>query len=413
MANMQSLMESWRRYGGRLDEVLQERSVMKEKYPYKAIYVVGPSGAGKIYLGGKIGIPSEFITANTDARVENVFKAYDIPLTFSTDKGSDEDRLQQNMRTMLQNAQGGHVTNLVLKGSPLLFDTTGEDPTKISGRASRLVEMGYDVAIFQIVVPPQVSIARDRERGEEGGRSVGAARVEKINTDYQDAVVTGKGYSVNAAKINKAAGGNFVTILAGDVVPNIYALDSFGKFKAGDLTVSKEDAAAVGNPSFAKVQGMIKDATAGLKVFLSNQVNPKGAAILAGQKALINAVGGEKLIDSEGNKVAGFTRGQSVTDLWAVRGTKWAMIPQVTAALAAMGGDPGEQVKAAVRKTNKELPHRGPGDPKTARDTLDGKPVPKMSKYQARGSDKYDLEKGYTGQGTASAMRNPRNKNKG
>ena len=52
--SMRLLMESWRVYENE-EQMIQERSIMKEKYPFKAIYVVGPAGAGKSYLGSQIG----------------------------------------------------------------------------------------------------------------------------------------------------------------------------------------------------------------------------------------------------------------------------------------------------------------------------------------------------------------------
>lgn len=400
------LFESWRMFE-REEEVLQERSIMKEKFPFKAIYIVGPAGAGKSYLGSKVGIPGDFITSNTDVRVENVFRAYNIPLKFASSPDgtppSDIEILQQNSRTILQNADTGHTTNLVLKGAPLLFDTTGEQVSKISGRIQRLVDMGYDVAVFQITVPPSVSVSRDAERGEEGGRSVGAERVDSINREYQNAVVKGKGYNKSAEKINQVAGGNYVTILGDDVIPNIYALDSFGKFKAGDLTVSKEDAAAVGNPSFAEVKGMVQKAKGDLASFLSggNQ-NPKGQAMVAGMKALIGAMGSVSLEKGFGKA---FSRGQSLRDLFAVRGTKWGEIPAVKKAILAMGGDPGSQVSGAVRGKRGT---RYPGSPESITQhtsTAGGRtsPRPKLSKYQARGSDEYDPEQG--GESTTKARR--------
>tara|TARA_Y100001973_G_scaffold106477_1_gene184640 strand:+ start:4417 stop:5586 length:1170 start_codon:yes stop_codon:yes gene_type:complete len=389
---MERLFESWRMFE-REEEVIQERSIMKEKYPFKAIYVVGPAGAGKSYLGSQIGIPGDFITSNTDARVENVFRAYNIPLTFAGhdpekgEKPSDLEVLQQNARHILQNADAGHTTNLVLKGAPLLFDTTGENVTKISGRIQRLVDMGYDVAVFQITVPPSVSVSRDVERGEEGGRSVGAKRVDKINRDYQKAVVQDKGYEKKAQEINKVAGGPYVTILGGGVIPNIYALADFKGKKAGDLTVSDEEAKEVGLPSFAKVKGMVAQAKKDLAGFLSGgNKNPKGQAMVAGMKAMIGAMGSEKL---EGIP-KGFSRGQSLKDLFVVRGTKWAQIPAIKKAIMAMGGDPGEQVTGAVRgKTGS----RYPGEPESiAQSTAQrGRKGlrPKMTKHQARGTDEY------------------------
>ena len=403
--NMSHLMENWRRFE-MMESVLQERSIMKEKYPFKAIYVVGPAGAGKSYLGTKIGIPKDFITSNTDARVENVFRAYNIPLKFAGGEGeepSDLEKLQQNARTILQNADAGHTTNLVLKGAPLLFDTTGENVSKISGRIQRLVDMGYDVAVFQISVPPSVSVSRDKQRGVEGGRSVGADRVDKINKDYQKAVVQDKGYLKSAGAINKVAGGNYVTVLGGGVVPNIYALESFGKFNAGDLTVSDEEAAAVGNPSFEQVKGMVDKAQKQLSSFLGGLQNPKGQAIVAGMKGLISAMGSEKV------NIKAFSRGQSVKDLWAVRGTKWAQVPAVAQALKAMGGDPGIAVSGAVRGKKGS---RYPGEPESIRGSAKkrGKEGTKLSKYQSRGSDYF--MPGTTGYGSGETTAGARHRKK-
>ena len=387
--SMRRLMESWRLYENE-EQLIQEKSIMKEKYPFKAIYVVGPAGAGKSYLGSQIGIPGDFITSNTDARVENVFRAYNIPLKFAGSEGeppSDLEVLQQNARTILQNADAGHTTNLVLKGAPMLFDTTGENVTKISGRIQRLVDMGYDVAVFQITVPPSVSVSRDVERGEEGGRSVGADRVDKINRQYQQQVVKDKGYEKAAQEINKVAGGPYVTILGGGVIPNIYALADFKGKKAGDLTVSDEEAKEVGMPSFAQVKGMVAQAKKDLAGFLSGgNKNPKGQAMVAGMRALVSAMGSEKL-EGMGK---GFSRGQSLRDLFAVRGTKWGQIPAVKKAIVAMGGDPGIQVTGAVRGKKGS---RYPGEPEsiaqsTAQRGRKGQ-RPKLTKYQARGTDEY------------------------
>jgi hypothetical protein len=392
MSSMRLLMENWRQFES-AETMLQERSIMKEKYPFKAVYVVGPAGAGKSYLGGKVGIPSDFITSNTDARIENVFAAYNIPLTFADDEASDMAKLQQNVRTILQNADHGHATNLVLKGAPLLFDTTGEGIEKISGRIQRLVDMGYDVAVLQINVPPSVSVSRDKQRGEGGGRSVGAERVDKINRAYQEKVVKGQGYAKAAGAINKTAGGGYVTILGGAVIPNIYALDSFGKFKEGDLTVSEEEAAAVGNPSFEQVKKMVDQAVQDMAGFLGTLKNPKGNAIVAGMKALISGLGSDASAKDAGMP-KGFSRGQSVRDLWAVRGTAWAQIPAVSSALQAMGGDPGIAVSGAVRGKKGA---RFPGEPGTVRGasrkhgTLKpSDPNPKMTYRQAKGEQEYD-----------------------
>ncbi len=39
---------------------IKEASIRKNRYPFKAIFVLGPAGAGKSFLSGQIGIPKDF-----------------------------------------------------------------------------------------------------------------------------------------------------------------------------------------------------------------------------------------------------------------------------------------------------------------------------------------------------------------
>ena len=42
-------------------EVLDEASILKNRYPFKAIFIFGPAGAGKSFLSKQIGIPKDFV----------------------------------------------------------------------------------------------------------------------------------------------------------------------------------------------------------------------------------------------------------------------------------------------------------------------------------------------------------------
>jgi len=339
--SMKLIFENWRRFE-EVEQLIQEKSIMKEQHPFKAMFIVGPAGAGKGYIGQQIGVPEDFFTVNTDERVEDVFRSFNIPLKFepSPKKGGDEDMntLQQNARIIMQNASRGHVTNMIMKGAPLLFDTTGQDVAKISGRINSLVGLGYDVAILQVNVPPEVSVQRDIERGEEGGREVGAELVTQISNDFQQNVVKDQGYMKSAEQINKSMGGPYVAVLGGAVFPNIFALADFKGKKKGELTVSPEAAAQMGNPSFQQAQGILEKAKQDMAKFMgeTKQVkNPTGQAIYQGMMSLIKLTGGKQ--------------GQNMGDLFATKGTEFAKDPAIQKAVQVMGGNPSDLVKGATR----------------------------------------------------------------
>ena len=64
-------------------EMLSEASIFKNKFPFKAMFMFGPAGAGKGYIldnvlklptGGKLG----FETINPDISIEEVFPTFGI-----------------------------------------------------------------------------------------------------------------------------------------------------------------------------------------------------------------------------------------------------------------------------------------------------------------------------------------------
>ena len=44
--SMKLIFENWRRFE-EVEQLIQEKSIMKEQHPFKAMYIVGPAGAGK------------------------------------------------------------------------------------------------------------------------------------------------------------------------------------------------------------------------------------------------------------------------------------------------------------------------------------------------------------------------------
>jgi len=205
----------------KVQEALQ-RGVRQVRHPFKAFFIFGPAGAGKTFIKDELELPEEFISINTDEAVERVFPKYDLSLKF--DEGPQQ--IKQELRKLLQQATFNETQAQVNKCKPLLFDTPGEKTGKIYKIVRALVEIGYDVAIFQINVPPDYSVESDQKRGEEGERSVGSKRTRKIANDYQKRVVQGGAYY----QLGQERG---VTLLSDKIYPNVFNVET-GKIR-GDF----------------------------------------------------------------------------------------------------------------------------------------------------------------------------------
>ena len=222
-------------------DLLNEVSIFKNKHPLKALYIFGPAGAGKSFLSGKIGVPSDFVNLNTDEGVERDFKNLGISLKFAShepEEGETESALemiQQQARMISQNAASRHGFNLLNSATPVIFDTTGENVNKMSGRIRAISSLGYDVAVLLVNVPTHVSVAADQDRD----RTVGMERTTNISKEFQEKVHK---YFANLDRLDN------VTILGKEMYHNLYDLrkETYGNLNKG---VSEEDVAAVRTPN--------------------------------------------------------------------------------------------------------------------------------------------------------------------
>jgi len=272
-------------------EILDEVSILKNKHPFKAIFMFGPAGSGKGYiLKNILKTPGDFKVSNPDERIEEVFPAFGISMKFanSAEGGDPElEKLQQKSRVILQQASRAHTANLISIANPLIFDTTGEDVEKMSKRIKSLVKLGYDVAVMMINVPTQASVERDTQRK----RTVGKVRTTGISQTYQKNVVQQRGYYDALGKIPH------VTMLADDVYNNIFNLSS-GELLTKPTRITPEmlpdDLNPEKNPeAFQTEKTKIEKAVARLGQWLETPVeNPGGEKLLRGMKALIKTSGG-------------------------------------------------------------------------------------------------------------------------
>ena len=84
----------------RIDEAIKSLSD-----PFKAIFILGPAGAGKTFFSKQIGVPEEFRTSNPDEMIEKEFKKFGLSMKFVTkEEDLDTFEKQQTFREKLQNA---------------------------------------------------------------------------------------------------------------------------------------------------------------------------------------------------------------------------------------------------------------------------------------------------------------------
>ena len=196
--------------------LISEISIRENPYPFKAIYILGPAGAGKSYVSkNMLGIPmKQFFNTNSDEIVEDVFQRFGMSARFLS-KG-DVAAKQQAGRQIAQTAATRRGSQWISRGYPLVFDTTGEDANKIIGRMENLREMGYQIGIFLVNVPTEVSVERDLKRCRSVDPETGT-RTRNISQRYQDNVnkyVTWAGQQKD----------DEVVLFGGDVFNNIYCL---------------------------------------------------------------------------------------------------------------------------------------------------------------------------------------------
>ena len=222
-------------------DLLKEVSIFKNKHPLKALYIFGPAGAGKSFMSDMIVVPPDFVNLNTDEGVERDFKKLGISLKFASHKpeeGETESALemiQQQARKISQNAASRHGFNLLNSATPVIFDTTGENVDKMSGRIRAISSLGYDVAVLLVNVPTHVSVASDQDRD----RTVGMERTSCISKEFQGKVHK---YFANLDRLDN------VTILGKEMYHNLYDLreETYGNLNKG---VTQEDVDCVRTPN--------------------------------------------------------------------------------------------------------------------------------------------------------------------
>ena len=283
-----------------------EEAIAKLKNPFKAIFILGPAGAGKTFFSKQIGIPAEFETSNPDELIEQEFSKFGISMKFVTkEEDLDTYKKQQTFREKLQNATQSATFNWLNQGKPVVFDTTGEDVMKMAVRMEELKTAGYDVGVIMINVPTDISVKADKKRD----RTVGEP-TKDISKQYQDEVKQDRGYFTLFS--GKTEGYEYMDVLGDDIYGNFFNLAT-GELRT-DIPLTQAHVDASRNkdgepytPEYAKQ--LLKKIIDDLGKLLGPNKNPRGAALVAGMRALVKASGG--LL---GNRLSDFAIATAATD---------------------------------------------------------------------------------------------------
>ena len=198
----------------KLQEALKS-GIKQVEHPFKAFFILGPAGSGKTFMKDFMGLPQSFVQINTDDAVEKVFPKFGLTLKFQDPPSGEEYDQKQEVRKLLQQAVSDKTKRKINQALPLLFDTTGENPKKMKQIMRQLVDIGYDVAVFTINVPPEFSVETDQYRD----RTVGSEIAQKVTNDYQRNVVDQGTYA-------QMEGERGITILNDNPYPNLYNVNT-------------------------------------------------------------------------------------------------------------------------------------------------------------------------------------------
>ena len=355
----------------KLQEALQS-GIKQVEHPFKAFFILGPAGSGKTFMKDFMGLPQSFVPINTDDAVEKVFPKFGLTLKFQDPPSGEEYDQKQEVRKLLQQAVSDKTKRKINQALPLLFDTTGENPKKMKQIMRQLVDIGYDVAVFTINVPPEFSVETDQYRD----RTVGSEIAQQVTNAYQKNVVDQGTYA-------QMKGERGITILNDNPYPNLFNVNT-GEYRrimnkkhprygeiAFDLDILKQDEMELKDPkgkdepkeminpfegvTWEGAKQILDDAQEKLQAWVSQRdpQNPTGREVL---KAL-------EYVQDQG--VADY--GDQITDLveyalWADENDK--ELPETVQNALQIVFD----VKAFQQKLKKSVPSdKFPGSPQTVK----------------------------------------------
>jgi len=128
----------------------------------KAIFLAGPSGAGKTTILKQLNLQG-FETINVDDTYEELLKTSGIGTDFkkfTPDQIAQAAKFMSQARTATKEKEEETISNL----KNIIIDAPGAASGPLLKKKQELENLGYDTFMFMTVVPPMVSLDRNSKR---------------------------------------------------------------------------------------------------------------------------------------------------------------------------------------------------------------------------------------------------------
>lgn len=148
------------------EELIQEG--VHDKSIFKAVFLAGGPGSGKDYVLDNTLNGHGLVEINSDKALEFLMDKHGLDKTMPATEKHRRDLVRGKAKNMTELRQ-----RLALMGrNGLIINGTGDDHEKIGNIKKRLEELGYETAMVMVNTADDVSMQRNIERGQRGGRTV-------------------------------------------------------------------------------------------------------------------------------------------------------------------------------------------------------------------------------------------------
>jgi hypothetical protein len=148
------------------EELLNEG--VHDKSIFKAVFLAGGPGSGKDYVLDNTLQGHGLVEINSDKALEFLMDKHGLDKTMPATEKHRRDLVRGKAKNMTELRQ-----RLALMGrNGLIINGTGDDAEKIGTIKKKLEELGYESSMVMVNTADDVSMQRNIERGQRGGRTV-------------------------------------------------------------------------------------------------------------------------------------------------------------------------------------------------------------------------------------------------
>jgi len=148
------------------EQILNEG--VHDKAIFKVVFLAGGPGSGKDYVLDNTLAGHGLTELNSDKALEYLMDKKGLDKTMPTSERTKRDLVRGKAKSMTELRQ-----RLAIYGrNGLIINGTGDDVEKIAKIKNRLEELGYESSMVMVNTADDVSMQRNIERGQRGGRTV-------------------------------------------------------------------------------------------------------------------------------------------------------------------------------------------------------------------------------------------------